>query len=151
MLSMSKILAGIATAGFVGFATLSLAQAGIEDKRPHSHGQVGGTMMEECKAMMSARQQTTSELESAQSTLDALLEEMNAAEGGEKMDAMMEVVAALVAQRRSMMSKVMAIEPRMMRHMMRHMKVSMEEGADGRMECPMMKALGAEEKKQSSQ
>jgi hypothetical protein len=153
MHSLSKNV-GVVVVGLIVFGTLSLARAQTETqgKPAHSrHGQMGGTMMEECKAMMSSREEMKSEMGSAQAKLDALVEQMNVAEGDAKMEAMAEVITALAAQRKSMMSKMMGIQPQMMHHTMRHMRMSMEEGAGSAMECPMMKEMEAQEKDPSSQ
>jgi hypothetical protein len=153
MHSVSKNL-GVVVVGLIVFGTLSLARAQTETqgKPAHSgHGQMGGTMMEECKAMMSSREEMKSEMDSAQAKLDALVEQMNVAQGDAKMETMVDVVTELASQRKSMMSKMMGMQPQMMHHMMRHMKMTMEEGAGSAMECPMMKEREAHEKGPSNQ
>ena len=145
MHSISKSLAGVAAAGLIVFAAFNVARAqtGTQDKPAHGrHGQMGGAMMEDCKAMMAARQEMKSRMQSADAKLEALVEEMSAAEGDAKVEAMAKVVAELAGQRKSMMSQMMAMQPQMMMHM----RMAMKEGGDDAMECPMMKEMGALEK-----
>ena len=103
---------------------------------------MAGSMMEECRTMMSSHRQMKSDMEAAQAKLDALVAEMNAAEGDAKTAAMADVITELASQRKSTMSRMMDMEPRMMQHMMGHMRTGMKEGAERGMECPMMKEMG---------
>ena len=79
-------------------------------------------------------------------TLDKLVAEMNAAKGSKEADAMEKPMAAvineLVAQRKTLGSMMMEMQPAMMAHMMRHREMH---GAMGAMECPMMKTGNAPE------
>ena len=132
----------VAAAALIVFGTFSVARAQTQEQSAHArHGQMGA-MMDECKTMMSTREQMKSEMESAQAKLDTLVESMNDAEGDAKLEAMAEVVAALAEQRKSMMSTMMTMQPKMMQHMMRHMRMAMTEGAESAMACPMMKEMG---------
>lgn len=144
MRTSSKSLAGmIAAAGLILSGTTSGARAQTTETPMHGqHGQMAGPMMEECKAMMTAHQQMKSEMESAQAKLDALVEEMNAAGGDAKIEAMAKVVTELASQRKSMMSRMMTMQPQMMQHMMGHMRTAVKEGSEKGMECPMMKEMG---------
>lgn len=149
---MRKTSLGVSIAALLVLGTFGLARAQTEAQGQAAHGSHGqmGAMMDECKTMMSAREQMKSEMESAQAELDTLVESMNDAEGDAKVAAMAEVVAALASQRKSMMSTMMTMQPQMMQHMMRHMRMAMEEGGETSMACPMMKEMGDHEKGPSS-
>lgn len=149
---MRRTSLGITGVALIVFGAFNLARAQTETQGQSAHGGHGqmDSMMDECKTMMSAREEMKSEMESAQAKLDTLVESMNAAEGDAKVEAMAEVVAALAAQRKSMMSTMMTMQPQMMQHMMRHMTTAMKEGTESSMACPMMKDMGDHEKGPSS-
>jgi hypothetical protein len=92
-------------------------------------------MMEGCQEMMAAHQAMKTEMASMDARLDSLVAAMNAAAGDAKAEATAAVVNELVAQRKVMRDRMMAMGPRMMRHSMHH-------GGPGGMkpmaDCPMM-------------
>jgi hypothetical protein len=103
--------------------------------------------MEKCQMMMQKRQQMIDRFDAWDTELEQLLERMNAAEGQAKVDAMAEVIRAMVEQRREMRETMMAWQPRMMKHMAGHMERRMASagtrrsmGGRGMMDCPMMQA-----------
>jgi hypothetical protein len=100
---------------------------------------MGGAMMDGCKEMMAAHQAMKAEMASMDARLDSLVTAMNAAGGAAKVDATAAVVNELVAQRKAMRDRMMAMGPRMMRHMMHHGRPGMAEGMKP-MDCPMMQA-----------
>lgn len=127
------------------FATFGLARAQTQpgSKTMESNDQRMSGMMDECKSMMSAREQRKNEMEDAQAKLDALVKEMHAADGDAKLKVMEKVVTELVSRRKSMMSEMMLMEPRMMQHLMRHTKTAMQDDDAAGMACPMMRSIGA--------
>ena len=112
------------------------------NKGPAMGGQ--GGMMQQCKAMMANMKDMRAKLGVMDSSVDALLTEMNAATGAKKIDAMAAVINELVSQRKTMRGMMMEMQPKMMAHMMRHMQMGMMQGAAASMaDCPMMKLTGA--------
>jgi hypothetical protein len=97
-------------------------------------------MKAECKAMMDKRQAMQDKLAAMDVDLDRAVGEMNAAKGSKTVDAlekpMMAVINELVAQHKAARSMMMAMQPEMMGHMMKHMD---GQGPKGAMSCPMMK------------
>ncbi len=97
-------------------------------------------MAAECEAMMAKKKQMHDTLAANEATLDKLVAEMNAAKDSKERDAMEKPMAAvlneLVAQSKRSHTMMMEMQPEMMAHMMRHMKMP---AAAGAMECPMMK------------
>lgn len=108
------------------------------------HGMMGGDMAEECKRMMSEREQMMSQMRQSQDELTALVEKMKQSKGDAKVEAIQEVVSTLVLQRKQMMDHMAQMQPRMMAHMMRHMHMNMTQGGeDPTGGCPMMKEMMA--------
>ena len=95
----------------------------------------GGSMMDDCKAMMAKRQAMMDEMKAMDAKLDALVRTMNEAEGSKKVDATAAVVTELVGQRKMMGSMMESMHPMMMQHMMKHMQTGMMESMG---QCPMM-------------
>lgn len=113
-----------------------------ERPRGQQHRMMADEMREECQNLMSERQQMMSRMKEDQEKLSALVTKMQQAEGDAKMDAVGEVVSALVEQRGQMMQHHAEMQPRMMAHMMRHMQMSMSQGGDDPAgACPMMKEM----------
>ena len=111
---------------------------------PHDHHSAQAKhhsdMKAECKAMMDKRQAMQDKLAAMDVDLDRAVAEMNAAKGSKTVDAlekpMMAVINELVAQHKAARSMMMAMQPEMMAHMMKHME---GHGGTG-MSCPMMKS-----------
>jgi hypothetical protein len=122
------VVAGILAMAFGAMAGGVMAQAPA--------GAPGKPMMD-CKAMMAHHEAMKAEMASMDARLDALVAAMNAAGGDKKADATAAVVNELVVQRKAMRDHMMAMGPRMMRHMMQHGRPGMMEGK-GMSECPMM-------------
>lgn len=102
----------------------------------------GGSMMDDCKAMMAKHQAMMDEMKAMDAKLDALVRTMNEAEGTKKVDATADVVTELVAQRKAMGSMMHSMQPKMMQHMMKHMPKGMTESMG---QCPMMQGGKTEE------
>ena len=135
-------------------AALLIASPGLRAQTPaESHGQQhtqmkeGSQMMEDCQAMMAAREEMMSEMRSAEAKLDELIAEMNAAQGDAKVQALASVVTEMPEQGKKTMSNMMSMQPSMMQHMMQHMRKGMMEGNEQAMECPMMKEMMGSPKK----
>lgn len=129
--------------------------AGTQPERPMQMTKVdegqAGAMMAEHQKMMAA-------MRAADQKLQDLVATMDAAQGPGKVDAVAAVVRQLAAQRTGMSSDMMAMQNRMMAHMMQHMmamqgRMGMQ-GGMGMMDrggqaapmpslenCPIMKAL----------
>src|SRR3990172_4868081 len=119
-----------------------VARAQAQASHAHQkHGEMGAQMMEDCQAMMAAREEMMSEMRSAEAKLDELIAEMNAAQGDAKVQALASVVTEMVEQGKKTMSNMMSMQPSMMQHMMQHMRKGMMEGNEQAMECPMMKEM----------
>ena len=67
------------------------AQAHAHEKQ----GEVGAPMMQECQAMMAAREQMMLEMRSADAKLDELIAAMNAAKGEAKVEALARAVTEM--------------------------------------------------------
>ncbi len=97
-------------------------------------------MKAECEAMMAKKHEMHAKLQAMDATLDKLVAEMNAAKGSKEVDAMEKPMAAvineLVAQRKASRSMMMEMQHGTMAHTAHHMHMH---GAQGAMECPMMK------------
>lgn len=89
-----------------------------------------------CEAMMQQHEAMQKQMAGMDTKLQALVDDMNRAEGSAKVDKMAAVITEMIGQR-SMMQKQMAeMQPQMMHHMMEHMQGG-KEGMAG-MNCPMM-------------
>lgn len=117
-------------AGSMSFVTPASGQA---PDRPKISPQ---QMQEKCQEMMAKHEEMQQEMAAMDARLGALLQQMNAASGEERIDAMAAVLNELIEQRRDMHEMMMEKGPGMMRHMMMHMHPEMME--DGEMMCPMM-------------
>lgn len=89
-------------------------------------------MPEHCRQMMEHHEKMMARAGEMDRELEALVQQMNAAEGQAKVDATAAVVAELVEQRHEMRDGMMGMCHGMMTHGMAHMS----EG--GTMKCPMM-------------
>ncbi len=99
----------------------------------------GGSMMDDCKAMMGKRQALMDDMKAMDAKLDALVKAMNEARGSGKVDATAAVVTELVAQRQAMRQAMESMQPMLMQHMMKHMKTGMMQGMSESISgCPMM-------------
>jgi hypothetical protein len=98
-----------------------------------------GTMTMDCQAMMAAHQKMMEDMKAMDARLDSLVQTMNGATGPAKVDATAAVVTELVSQRKTMRERMEGMQSGMMSHMMQHMQAG---GAQGMMQCPMMKQMG---------
>jgi hypothetical protein len=89
-------------------------------------------MLEKCQEMMERHQQMQQEMAAMDARLEGLVQQMNAATGEERIDAMAAVINELIEHRREMHEMMMEMGPGMMGHMMMHMDPEMMEM------CPMM-------------
>ncbi len=105
---------------------------------PH-HGMMAGSMPDDCKAMMAKHEQMMSDMQVMNAALDQKVVAMDKATGPKKVDAMAAVIAEMVAQRKQMQQKMMAMQSGMMMHMGAHMHGTPGSKADPVMDCPMMK------------
>lgn len=106
----------------------------------------GGSMMEQCKAMMEAHQKMQAEMKAMDAELDKLVSEMNAAPPDKKVDAMAAVVTRMAEQRQVMRGKMEAMHMSQMQHMMAHMQM----GQGSMAECPMMKKMMADKEQEET-
>ena len=107
----------------------------------------------QASAMMAERQKMMAAMQATGQKLQDLVAKMDAARGGEKVDAVAAVVKELVAQRTDMSGRMMMTQDRMMGHMMQHMMLMQggmmsmmnrgsQSGAMQSLEnCPVMKGL----------
>jgi hypothetical protein len=89
-------------------------------------------MQEKCQEMMEKHQQMQQEMAAMDARLEELVQQMNAATGEARIDAMAAVINELVEQRQDMHEMMMEMGPGMMGHMMMHMDPEMMQM------CPMM-------------
>ncbi len=98
-------------------------------------------MQAECHEFMTLKQAMQDRLQTMDAKLDELVAKMNAASTSKTPDAMEKPMAAvlteLVAQHKATRSMMMEMQPKMMAHRMHHQDMH---GAQGAMDCPMMKA-----------
>src|SRR5574338_729191 len=98
-----------------------------------------GNMTMDCQSMMAEHQKMMEQMKAMDARLDTLVKAMNSATGSAKVDATAAVVSELVSQRRNMREGMSGMQVGMMQHMMEHMQAG---GAQGMMQCPMMKDMG---------
>ncbi|HXH41906.1 MAG TPA: hypothetical protein VNN08_25000 [Thermoanaerobaculia bacterium] len=97
-------------------------------------------MMPECAAMMQQHDAMQKHMAEMDAKLQTLVDQMNKAKGAAKVDGMAAVINELVAQRAMMQKQMADMQPKMMDHMMEHMKSGAMKGMDDSMaDCPMMK------------
>ncbi len=101
---MKRTIAGIALVSTLVFTVTAWSQ-----ESPMEHGKMGMGKSSQRKGCM----QMMGEMETTNAAVDELVGRMRAANGGEKMAAMEELLTALVAQRREM-HKMMRSMPQMM-------------------------------------
>jgi outer membrane murein-binding lipoprotein Lpp len=101
---------------------------------------MAGAMPDNCKAMMAKHEQMMSDMQAMNTALDQKLATMEKATGPAKVDAMAAVITEMVAQRKQMQQKMMAMRSDMMTHMGAHMRGTPPGSKAGpMMDCPMMK------------
>jgi hypothetical protein len=93
-------------------------------------------MMPECAAMMQQHEAMQKHMAEMEAKLQALVDEMNKAKGSARVDKMEAVINELVAQRATMMKQMMDMQPKMIEHMMAHLRAGMMSSMSA---CPMMK------------
>lgn len=115
-----------------------------EDAPPHRHGAMDASGDEapaemQKPQMMAHHQQMQEHMQAMDAELDQLLEEARSASGEAKVEALVDVVAKLVEQRKAMHRTMQHSMMPMMKHreMMEKKGLSMED-------CPMMKQMHAE-------
>jgi hypothetical protein len=89
-------------------------------------------MQEKCQEMMARHQEMQQEMAAMDARLEQLVQQMNAATGEARIDAMAAVINELFEQRQMMHEMMMEMGPGMMGQMMMHMDPEMMEM------CPMM-------------
>ncbi len=158
----SRIVALATSAQFVGAGLLWAQTSTPQQQEPKTEGHAmggtmmsgamsgeskpGGSMMDDCKAMMAKRQAMMGEMKAMDAKLDAFVQSMNDARGSKKVDATAAVVTELVAQRKAMRESMESMHAEMMKHMMGHMQSGMMEGTSKSMSgCPMMGATSQAE------
>jgi hypothetical protein len=106
---MKQGITGITLIAMLVFTVTAWSQ-----ESPMEHGKMGmGQMKMGESSQMKSCMQKMGEMETTSAAVDGLLGRMQAADGAEKMAAMEELVAALVAQQREM-QKMMRGMPKMM-------------------------------------
>lgn len=110
---------------------------------PASFAQMSGddkSAMADCKAMMQQREAMEKHMAEMDAKLQTMVADMNKAKGSAKVDKTAAVITELVAQRTMMQKHMAEMHPKMMEHMMKHMKGGMMKGmSDSMAGCPMMK------------
>ena len=134
---------------FASSTSASAAQAGGTPQSPqHQHPGsqqeattpgMQGKMTTDCQSMMAQHQKMMEEMNGMDARLDMLVQAMNSATGTAKVDAIGSVVVELVSQRKAMRERMSGMQAGMMQHMMEHTQAA---GAQGVMQCPMMKDMG---------
>lgn len=97
----------VALGGFV-------ADAGAQDPSPEQQAE---TMRQQMAEMRAERQQMMQDMQAMDDQLNELVARMNAADGDDKVDAMAEVVTALVERHGQMRMGMMTMQGRMMEQM----------------------------------
>lgn len=118
------------------FGSLGLASPGFA-QNPDQPTMSRQQMQEKCQEMMVKHQEMREEMAAMDARLEELVQQMNAATGEARVDAMAAVINELIEQRREMHDMMAEMGPGMMGHMMMHMDPEMME--DGEMICPMMR------------
>lgn len=136
------LLPGIAVlAGAMLCAPNAIAQEGkhSEHHPAGAEAKAQTPAKEKCQMMADHAAKMKRQMKTMQTKLDGLLEEMNAATGESKTEAMAAVVNEMAAQQSKMRDMRQKMMSRMMSHMSEHMMVgATEEGRAGMMQCPMM-------------
>ncbi len=130
-------IAGAPVAHAARLAQAAQHQHPAEPPQPQTSG-MQGKMTTDCQAMMAARQKMMAHMKEMDAGLDTLVQTMNSATGQAKVDATAAVVNELVTQRKAMRDGMEKMQGGMMQHMMEHMQA----GAQGMMQCPMVKNMG---------
>jgi hypothetical protein len=147
---MRILKTSVLVAAFVSLASAPLAHAALQAPTPPPHQHpaeqqkpptpgMQGTAPMDCQAMMASHQKMMEHMKAMDARLDTLVLTMNSATGQAKTDATAAVVAELVTQRKAMREGMEKMQGGMMQHMMGHMQSG---GAQGMMNCPMMKNMG---------
>ncbi|MBI2424237.1 MAG: hypothetical protein HYV27_15505 [Candidatus Hydrogenedentes bacterium] len=96
--------------------------------------------MNHCQSMMQQKQKAAQEAKAQDVELAKQLAKMNSAPEGKKMELMAAVITLMVEQRAATDAREAKLGDAMMGHMMEHMPMDTEGGA----QCPMMKGMGKE-------
>ncbi len=91
-----------------------------------------------CEQMVEHRRIMQEHMMLMDQKLDGLVATMNAATGDAKLQAMADVINAMVEQRTQMRNAMETMQPMMMQHMMGHMQPGTAHGMKSMKECPMM-------------
>lgn len=126
--------------------------AGEQRESPMEHRGMMSGPSEMGGEMMAMHRKMQAEMQSMDERLDALVADMEAAEGDDKVDAIAAVVSELISQRKGMHTMMMEMRPRMMHQMMQQMASGMMHGMQHSMgdcpmkdDCPMMQQAPSEE------
>lgn len=130
-------------------AALVLATGPSIGQSRHADADSQATM---CHQMMVDHHAMQEKMAAAETKLDALLAELDAAKGDARLDALAGLVRGLVTDHKDMHHHLSEMAPRMMQHMAGHMKegATMEGGRGAMAECPMMKAMDQSEPSEGS-
>ena len=120
-------------------ASAQQAAHGLHPKGSASQSKMA-PQMEMCKQMMADMEREKAHMKEMDAILDRLTSTMDSATGYSKIEAMAVILKELVAQRRMARMMKEEMDGKMMGHMMGHMKMPMK---SGKMDCPMMKSMGA--------
>jgi hypothetical protein len=99
---------------------VTLAQSHHHSEGSHSSHSQEGASMDGCHMMMSQHEQMSEKMASMDNEMNQLVNEIKLAFGESKITAMEKLLIALVEQRTSMHSEMVAMMPRVMHHMSRH-------------------------------
>lgn len=122
--------------GLAALPVLAFAEEGHD-----THGdKAKGEMPEMCRKMMAEREGMMSNMAKMDAALEEKLAAVKDAKGNAKVDALTDLVEALITQRKGMHAHMMSGMPKMMGHMMSHTGEGGMMGKDMAMaNCPMMK------------
>lgn len=124
------------TVGLIALPTVAHAEEG--------HGQADKTpdaIPEMCQKMMAERKGMMSGMQNMDTAMDEKLAKVKSTKGDAKIEALTDLVEALMNQRKGMHAHMMSGMPKMMGHMMSHMgdeKGMMGDGMAMMANCPMM-------------
>ncbi|MEZ5318348.1 MAG: hypothetical protein R2752_13190 [Vicinamibacterales bacterium] len=124
-------------------ASVSQAAAQPQDHQEHHPTAAQqADLQEQERQMMQMHQQMMADMKTMDDRLTTLVATMKSATGDTKVDAIAELVAAIVEQRGTMRDRMMGMHGQMMGHMMQHMSGGMTPEMQKMMAaCPMMNMI----------
>ena len=125
---MKRMILVLGVAGLLALTLVAQTPAGTDPP------------MMDCAAMMQKHEAMQKHMAEMDAKVQALVADMNNAEGSAKVDKTAAVVTELVSQRSMMQKQMTEMMPKMMGHMTQHMNGGKMKGMGNSMSsCPMMK------------